>query len=259
MGYFYKYSDEVKRFIADNVVGTTTRDLVKLVNEKFGTKFTISKMRAFKKNHNLKSNTKVGIESGKPTKLYPPKIFYFIMENYKGTGPKEMTTIINEKFNTEYTHNQIKIFYKNRKLNSGLDGRFKPGQIPHNKGKKGISTGGFETQFKKGNLPHNHLPVGSERVNGEGYVDIKIADPNVWKPKHHIIWEKANGDIPEGHCILFGDGNRGNINLENLLLVSRSELARLNQFGLIKNDAELTKVGLNVVKLRAKVTELEKE
>lgn len=35
-----KYSEEVKKFIAENVQGTRIKDLVKTVNAKFGTEFT---------------------------------------------------------------------------------------------------------------------------------------------------------------------------------------------------------------------------
>ena len=40
----------------------------------------------------------------------------------------------------------------------------------------------------------------------------------------------------------FGDGNRQNCKLEKIILVSRAQLVRMNQLGLIKN-VELTKTG----------------
>lgn len=85
--------------------------------------------------------------------------------------------LFNAHFCLELSVKQIKAYKKNHGLNSGLDGRFNSGHTPFNKGKKGL--GGWEpTQFKKGNKPWNYLPVGPERVNGDGYVDTKIADPN---------------------------------------------------------------------------------
>ena len=46
-------------------------------------------------------------------------------------------------------------------------------------GKKGICADGCErTWFKKGHIPANYRPVGSERVNADGYIEVKVADPN---------------------------------------------------------------------------------
>lgn len=257
MGKVYRYSDEVKQFIADNVEGTTTSDLVELTNSRFGLDFTISKMRSYKKNHGLKSRTRLGIEPGQPTDLYPARVMQYINDNHVGTGPKEMTDLLNSNFGTNYTHRQINAYYKNRKLNSGLDGRFKPGHVPFNKGKKGITTGGVETQFKKGHLPHNYQPVGTVRVNTEGYIDIKIADPNKWKGKHILVWEEHNGPVPKGHAVIFGDRNRRNFDPENLILVTRGQLLKLNQQSLIQEDAELTRMGVAIVTLQEKVVERE--
>jgi hypothetical protein len=123
---------------------------------------------------------------------------------------------------------------------------------------KGLQIGGEETQFKKGNRPHNYKPVGTERVNGEGYVDVKIADPNKWRSKHILIWEKENGPVPKGHVIIFGDGNRLNLELDNLILVSRKQLAILNKNNLIQKDADLTRTGIIVADIYRKINEQKK-
>lgn len=252
-----RYSDEVKQFIANNVNGATTKDLAELVNRKFGLDFTESKMKAFKNNNGLKSNTRAGVTPGKPTKLYPREVMDFIADNYVGTGPKEMTALLNDKFGTDYTVEQIKCYYTNRKLNSGLTGQFKPGHVPFNKGKKG--QGGWEpTQFKKGNIPVNYRPVGSERVNVYGYVEIKVADPGKWKLKHKVVWEQHHGLVPKGHAVIFGDGDKFNFYPSNLILVTRKQLLRLNQLGLIQKDADLTRVGVSIVDLYHKIAEVKK-
>jgi hypothetical protein len=123
---------------------------------------------------------------------------------------------------------------------------------------KGLQIGGEETQFKKGNRPHNYKPVGTERVNGEGYVDVKVADPNKWRSKHILIWEKENGPVPKGHVIIFGDGNRLNLELDNLILVSRKQLAILNKNNLIQKDADLTRTGIIVADIYRKINEQKK-
>ncbi|WP_374218303.1 HNH endonuclease signature motif containing protein [Bacillus bingmayongensis] len=176
----------------------------------------------------------------------------FIKNNVIGRTSNELTEMFNNQFELSLNVKQIRAFIKNHKLKSGLNTRFKKGQSPANKGKKGI--GGWEpTQFKKGHKPHNYKPVGSERVNGDDYVDVKIADPNKWRAKHQLIWEEANGPIPKGYAVIFGDGNRRNFELGNLILVSRKQLAILNKNNLIQNDADLTRVGIAIADIYKKI------
>lgn len=173
-----------------------------------------------------------------------------------------MTELLNKTFDTNYTHSQMKGYYSHNKINSGTTGRFEPGIIPWNKGMKGVNFGGKETWFKKGTRPANWVPIGSERVNTDGYVDVKVADgqnQKNWKGKHILIWEERNGPVPLGHAIIFGDGNNRNFDPENLLLVSRAQLARLNQSGLIQNDTELTKTGIIIADILNKIGERKKK
>ena len=104
--------------------------------------------------------------------------------------------------------------------------RFQKGLIPANKGKK-MSPEAYAkaapTMFKKGQIPHNYKEVGAEIINADGYVQVKVADPNVWKLKHRLIWEQAHGEIPEGYNVQFKNHNPLDIRLENLYLISKAE------------------------------------
>lgn len=168
--------------------------------------------------------------------------------------------MVNKYFNLNLPVKSVKAFKKNNNLSSGLDGRFKPGHIPPNKGKKGV--GGWEpTQFKKGNRPANWMPIGTERLNPDGYLDIKVRDgqlQNNWRQKHILVWEKANGPLPKGHAIIFGDGDRMNTNLENLILVTRRQLLEMNIYKLIKNDSELTRSGVIIADIQIKLNEMKR-
>lgn len=112
---------------------------------------------------------------------------------------------------------------------------FPPGHAPFNKGIKGWQAGGRsgETQFKKGNVSARWDPdtyfVGALRMNADGYVDIKIKEGSrAWRAFHIVLWEDANGPLPKGHCLRFNDGDRFNIDLDNLVLLSRTENMRYN-------------------------------
>lgn len=104
--------------------------------------------------------------------------------------------------------------------------RFQKGHVPGNKGKK-MAPDVYEkvkgTMFQKGHAPVNHRPLGAERVNVDGYVEVKVAEPGKWRLKHRVVWEEANGPIPPGYNIQFRNKNRQDLRLENLYLISRAE------------------------------------
>ena len=178
----------------------------------------------------------------------------YLKEITSGHHYREIMQLMNERFEYQFTYNQIKGAINRRKLHTGFNGQFKKGNIPFNKGTKGL-TKGSRTSYKKGNVPANYRSVGSERVNVDGYVEIKVADPNKWKCKHAHIWEKENGPIPKGSVVIFGDRNKRNFNLDNLILVTNRQLLIMNAKKLIKNDADLTRIGLNLAKLYEKIGE----
>lgn len=168
----------------------------------------------------------------------------------------EIAELINKEFDQEFTINQIKAAIGRYKLNTGFSGCFEKGDIPFNKGKKGIYyEGSKKTWFKKGTMPSNYVPVGSERVNGDDYVDIKIADPNKWKAKHILTWEEHNGPVPKGQVVIFGDRNKRNFDINNLILISRQQLLMLNRNKLIQTDTELTKSAVIVADVLIKISE----
>lgn len=182
---------------------------------------------------------------------YTPEQVRFLEENIKGRSRREVWELFNARFETNLSLGQITGAIKNRGLTNGLDARFKPGQRGYicPKGRR-LSQA---TEFKKGNRPWNYQPVGTERVNSDGYVDVKVADPNIWKQKHHLIWEAVNGPLPKGHMLIFGDGNKLNVTLDNLILVTLAQNARLNCYKLRQNDAELTRTAVVLADLKSKI------
>ncbi|TGE36037.1 HNH endonuclease [Desulfosporosinus fructosivorans] len=152
---------------------------------------------------------------------------------------------------------------RDTRLNKGYEPtQFRKGHVPANKGQKGISYPGMKhTQFKKGNKSHNWSPLGSERITKDGYIQVKIDDGKFqhnWKGKHLLIWESTNGPVPKGHVVIFGDGNRRNFELDNLILVSRKQLVKLNKLHLIQNDADLTRTGVIIADIYNKIGERKK-
>lgn len=182
---------------------------------------------------------------------YTDEMKQFILDNYKERYNQELADLFNQKFNTNITSRMIKSYKANNKLNSGLTGKFRKGQTPHNKGKK-MPKEVYEkvkhTMFAKGNVPPNHRPVGSERISKDGYIEVKVAEPNKWRLKQRVVYEEAKGKIPEGCTIIFLDGNKQNCNIDNLRCLTRSELLYLNCNGL-NNSNEITETGILMARL----------
>ena len=124
--------------------------------------------------------------------------------------------------------------YEASKSPASIAARFQNGSVPLNKGKKvspEIYAKMQPTMFKKGQTPVNHRDVGSERVNVDGYIEIKVAEPNRWRLKHRVIWEQVNGSIPKGYNVQFKNHSRQDCRIENLYLISKAEqMAKENSF-----------------------------
>lgn len=160
--------------------------------------------------------------------VLPDEIKDYIFQNYHGVGPTMMAKKIKEYFSFKVDAEVIKSFYKNRKLNSGLHG-FAKENVPWNAGKKGwFAPGSEKTRFQKGHLPVQNVAVGTERISRDGYLEVKVAMPNLWKPKHRIVWEQIHGEIPKGYVVIFKDQDKRNLAPDNLMCVSRRQLAILN-------------------------------
>lgn len=176
-------------------------------------------------------------------------LFSYIPGHYR----KEIRDEFNRRFpDTPITVMQVKGFIQRNHVTTGFDGRFQKGNPPRNKGKK-MTAEQYEklrrTMFKKGQIPHNKKPVGSTRLNVEGYIEIKVAEPNKYVLEQRYVWEQAHGPIPKNYVLLHRNGVKHDNRLENLMLLSKSELIRLNQSGLYSDNQEINEVAINLAKL----------
>ena len=115
--------------------------------------------------------------------------------------------------------------------------QFKPGGAPWNKGVH-YTTGGRsgETRFKPGHRAQTWVPIGSLRINADGYLGRKTNDEapshRHWTSVHRLVWEAAHGPVPAGHAVVFLPGRRttveADITLDALELLTRAELMRRN-------------------------------
>jgi len=103
------------------------------------------------------------------------------------------------------------------------------GNVPWNKGMKGIAFGGHETRFKKGTVPPNHKEVGAERIDEDGYTYIKIAEHTRWVLKHRHIYEQHHGKLEPHMIVTFRDKNISNFEIENLEAITKVENMERNR------------------------------
>jgi len=146
---------------------------------------------------------------------YTPKEISFIREIIAGRSHVEAAELFNERFSPPITVRRMKDLCQRHGLRNGYP--------------------------KK--------TVGDESTDRHGYTKTKTAD-GTWKRKHFLIWEKANGKVPKGHAVIFADGNKQNMALDNLLMVSRQELGLMNINKFCSTNPDRTRLGHAVVKAR---------
>lgn len=127
--------------------------------------------------------------------------------------------------------------------NVGAPFRFKKGHVPANKGlrRPGWGPGRMkETQFRAGERGSRWVPIGSTRLV-DGYQYTKVRDirstkggrgfvpwTRNWTPTHVLLWKKERGPVPARHVLVFKNGDRTDIRLENLELIHRRDLMARN-------------------------------
>ena len=255
-----RYSAEQKAFLAVFIPGHTDKQAAEEFNSRFNTDImTEGKIKSYKHNNKIKSGTKKGNPIGE-SKVFPREVFEFIKKNNYGKTCKEITALVNDRFGKTYTEHQIKTFRKNHNLISGINGKFTAGHIPTNKGKKGFYSPGCEKGwFQKGRKPHNYMAVGSEIKDHYGYRKIKTGEPNIWRYKHHLVWEKENGRIPENMIVIFKNNDKTDCRIENLMCISKVENAIINKKQFHVSDADITEAAINLAKVQHRISELQKK
>ncbi|HBJ74016.1 MAG TPA: HNH endonuclease [Syntrophaceae bacterium] len=258
----FKYTAEQVEFLRAGFLLAGIPELTRDFNARFGLDKSCTSIRAALKNRRITCGRKTGeILKGKSL-LFTPDQAAFVRENLPGRSRAELTDLLNETFAASFTVSQVTAFTKNHKIRSGRNGRFIKGRLSWNKGTKGL-TGRNQTCFVAGDVPVNRKPLGSERIDAKsGHILVKIAEENPYtghgtryKHKHVHIWELLHGPAPKGKVVFFVDGDKLNCSPENLMLIERSVLLRLNQSGYRALPGVLKPTLLAVVKIEVKAFE----
>lgn len=191
----------------------------------------------------------------KPRQTWSPEQEDIVRKHYADTTPQRLEDMLNGVFNSrQIGHKANKIGIRKSQAYRAMHGCAETGlkrrgSVPWNKGLRYIAGGRSpETRFKPGSIPKNRRPVGSVRLNVEGYWEIKIAEGrNKWILLQREIWKQHHGEYPpRGSVIVFRDGNKDNCrDISNLELMTRKQLMARNT---VHNLPESLK---QVVRLRA--------
>lgn len=105
------------------------------------------------------------------------------------------------------------------------------------------------TAYKNGNLK-NQCPVGTIRNDNNGCIYIKVIDSALsyqsgyrepyWLPIQKKIWIDCYGEVPEGKMVMFLDGNRKNLDIDNLYCIDRKISAIMASNSWYSNNKEQT-------------------
>ena len=187
-----------------------------------------------------------------------PEMIEFMMNFIPGHTEPEIKAAFLERFGILLNDNNIGNFKHKYGVKSGTHGGcYKPGQIPYNKGKK-MKPETYKrckgTMFKPGQTPVNHREVGEERITVDGYIEVKVAEPNKWKLKHRCVWEKETGEkLTTNDIIIMLDGNKINVDFSNLRKLTRAELVRYNQMSIKSEDVQVMDAKLKIAKIKARL------
>ncbi len=130
---------------------------------------------------------------------YTKEIDKYIKNHCVGNKPQKLVDALKKEFNFDTTINGLRTYMSTKGY------RFRTHKIAEHKN-------------------WNQRKVGELRIK-KGLVQIKIAEPNVWKQYQVYLWEKAHNEkVKKGEIVIFLDKNTRNYNIENLYKISRRVL-----------------------------------
>lgn len=226
-------------------------------NHHFGVVKTKSAIHCAYSNHDIPRPRKTIGRSNGHAVVYTRERKEWLREHYPLMPQPELTAAYNEQFGTDHTVDQIKSALGRFGILSGRTGYYAKGETPWNKGVTGYM-GANRTSFTKGSVPPNRVPMWTERVSKDGYIEMKVPErnphtgfPTRFKCKHLWLWEQEHGPLPSGHVVIFLDGDFRNFALENLHCVPRKVLLNLNIHDYKNAPAEVKPSILALARLEA--------
>ena len=257
----FTYTAEQLEWLRDEYPNSGLVELTAAFNQRYLSDKSTGQIKSTLQNHKITCGRPLG-KLKKGRSIYTPEHLNWLRDNYPRMSMRELTEDFNMIFEQQITAATLHSVCKRFGIQCGRSGQFKRGAIPWNTGTKGVVVANSGT-FRQGHRPGNWLSIGAERINGDGYRDRKLTDTGVgrvdWVPVHRIVWQEANGLLPSDRVVIFIDGDKTNITLDNLQDVSRGELGVLNTQGFATLPLELRRTFIATVKLQVAANKLQRK
>jgi len=277
------YSDEELEFLRIGYRTMSLADLVVAFNKKFNSDRTAQKIKATLGNYGFRKGIKKPVD-------YTEEQISFLKTNYKTMSAKKLTVAFNARFAPQrsvssiqgillrsgarkfghkaaraYTKEQVQ-FLREGHLTMPVTELVEAfnRQFGTNKTFAAITYILKSRKIRKYKVKSHE--IGEEIIcPAHGYRLVKTEKPTgkgrmkrLYRYKHVMVWEEANGPVPEGKYVRFVDGDKTNCTLGNLALVSAVEHGLLNQMDLTNLHPDLRATAIDTARLQAKCIELEK-
>lgn len=251
---------------------------VELIKNQFGVNVSKKQIVMARLRYGIKSSVHFN-------SIFTKEIIDFIKKHKNDYDNKTMAQKINQKFNTSYTSDQIKLYRNKNNLGYRLfckealeymrnhnQDSYEQLQIDVNNifGKnyslQQIKSACYRyklREFQKRRERESFTkPDFSERLKKSEAARIEIKINGKWIAKSKYVYETSTGKkVQDDEVVVFLDGNFNNFDLDNLMCVKKKELGFVNAHlnGTCQNNGELTKFKYDVAKLKLQICEKQRQ
>lgn len=204
MGLAYTY-DQVDWLFKQYKKYNSYRDLRNDFNIRFNTNKSVCAIQQY-----MTKNLKIRLVTSKTAEQYTEEQEKWLIDNYSYySSYEELTSAFNRTFR-----------------------RTKPVSSVREKCTKQLNLTGMNNigRYQSGHI-QEQCPIGTIRKCSNGYSYIKVMDNQqsyisgysepYWLPVQKKVWQDHYGEVPKGKMIIFLDGNRDNLDIENLYCIDR--------------------------------------
>lgn len=253
--YAHNFSAEEAAFIIENHAKKSDKEVCDLFNKTFGTKISLQSYQSKKhrlgltnKIHNFSEEENLWLKEnfGKFSSLFMYDIFRekFAVSLSDSSIRKQILKLGIDTKRHVYTKEQndfLKenvVYYTFPKLTEVFNKRFETNVSIVSVRGQCISY--LNARRGKNAFSASTLPLGTEKIKN-GMIYVKVSETpykrnDRWIPKHWLIYKEHNGEIPNNYRIIFLDGNKMNLDVENLYAIPNKIHTMLNQNGWYIND-----------------------
>lgn len=203
----------------------TWAEMCKAYNEIFGT--DIERVR-------FKNHCVAGLGLRLNNYFYTEEQKEWLKEHYPRLGARKTTEEFNEKFKRNSSEQTIKemCYSLGLKLNEDTFGKYRK------------ETTHAMVEYTKNERTSE---IGTIGLPNREYDFIKTE--NGWESIGRYLYKKHVGEIPDGHQVIFLDGDKENLDISNLAVVPCSYQAFMNKHGLRSENVDITRTSVKLCEL----------